>query len=277
MADRAGRTVLTTGSNSGIGLATVLEVARRGFCSVGSARSPEKAAVVAEAAERAGLGDRVSTVILDVTDADRCAAVIDEVRPWGLVNNAGYGGLGAVEDVDDEEARLLLETMVVAPTRLARLAARHMRAGGSGRIVNMSSIFGLTTTPLAGWYAAAKHAIEALTDAMRIELAGAGIRAVLVEPGGIRTDIWQEVGTEQETRPSSAYARAYQRSATGVRLSQTFMGGPRQVGRVVAHALTARHPSDRYLVGADAHALVWAQRFTPVAVRDRFTRLGLGL
>jgi NAD(P)-dependent dehydrogenase (short-subunit alcohol dehydrogenase family) len=275
MADRADHTVLTTGSNSGIGLATVLEVARRGFRSVGSVRSPEKAEVVAEAAARAGLD--VATVILDVTDAGRCAEVINELRPWGLVNNAGYGGLGAIEDVDDDEARLLLETMVVAPMRLARLASRRMRAGGSGRIVNMSSIFGITATPLAGWYAAAKHAIEALTDALRMELAAAGIKAVLVEPGGIRTEIWREVGREQETRAGSDYARAYQRSAAGLRLTETFMGRPRQVARVVAQALTTHHPSDRYLVGLDAHALSWAQRFTPGPVRDRVTRLGMGL
>jgi NAD(P)-dependent dehydrogenase (short-subunit alcohol dehydrogenase family) len=275
MADRADQTVLTTGSNSGIGLATVLEVARRGFRSVGSARSAEKADVVAAAADRAGLD--VATVILDVTDADRCRDVIDDLRPWGLVNNAGYGGLGAIEDVDDDEARLLLETMVVGPTRLARLAVRHMRAGGSGRIVNMSSVFGLATTPLAGWYAAAKHAVEALTDAMRVELAAAGIKAVLVEPGGIRTEIWRDVGAERQTRAGSAYARAYQRSATGLRFTEPFMGHPRQVARVVGQALTARHPPDRYLVGVDAHALSWAHRLTPVPVRDRVNRLGLGL
>jgi NAD(P)-dependent dehydrogenase (short-subunit alcohol dehydrogenase family) len=116
-----------------------------------------------------------------------------------------------------------------------------------------------------------------LTDALRMELAAAGIRAVLVEPGGIRTEIWREVGNDEERRAGSSYARAYQRSATGLRLTETFMGRPRQVARVVGQALTARHPSDRYLVGMDAHALSWAQRFTPVPVRDRFSRLGLGL
>src|SRR5205823_9054205 len=88
MADRTDQTVLTTGSNSGIGMATVLEVARRGFRSVGSVRSPEKADMVDAAADRADVD--VATVIMDVTDADRCAEVINELRPWGLVNNAGY-------------------------------------------------------------------------------------------------------------------------------------------------------------------------------------------
>src|SRR3954469_1460995 len=97
------RTVLITGANSGIGLATVIELARRGFRSVGSVRSEEKADDVRGAAAAAGVA--VETVLLDVQDDDRCRAVIDEVRPWGLVNNAGFGSTGAIEDVSDDEAR----------------------------------------------------------------------------------------------------------------------------------------------------------------------------
>src|SRR3954466_11152903 len=115
----AAQTVLTTGANSGIGLATVLEVARHGFRSVGSVRSEAKADTVREAAAEAGV--EAETVLLDVTDTDACARVVGELRPYGIVNNAGYGLTGAVEDVDDDEARALLETMVVAPMRLARL------------------------------------------------------------------------------------------------------------------------------------------------------------
>ncbi len=275
MSDRAERVVLTTGSNSGIGLATVIEVARMGFRSVGTVRSDAKARSVQRAAERAGV--EVDTVLLDVTDAGRCREVVDAYRPWGLVNNAGYGGMGAIEDVSDEEAHLMFETMVMAPMRLARLAVPHMRAGRSGRIVNMSSVFGRTTVPLAGWYSGAKHAVEALSDALRMEVASAGIKVVLVEPGGFRTGIWGEVGEDAENRPASSYARAYRRSSTGLRFTQPLMGDPAQVGRVVARALTGRFPQERYLVGVDAVALTVAQRFTPTAVRDRITRFGLGL
>ena len=165
------RTVLTTGANSGIGLATALELARRGFRSIGSVRSEAKAEVVHEAAAEAGV--EVETVLLDVADADSCERALDGLRLFGLVNNAGYTNTGAVEDVDDDEARDQLETMVIAPMRLARLALPAMREAGEGRIVNVSSIYGRTSTPLSGWYQASKHALEAVSDALRIEVASA--------------------------------------------------------------------------------------------------------
>lgn len=275
MADRTQQTVLTTGSNSGIGLATVLRLAGMGFRSVGSVRSEAKAEVVHRAAAEAGV--EVETVLLDVTDAAACADVVARLRPWGLVNNAGYGGIGAVEDVDDDEARQLFETMVVAPARLSRLALPHMRAGGGGRIVMMSSVLGRTTAPLAGWYSAAKHALEALSDALRMEVASSGVKVVLVEPGGFRTGIWSEVTDQIDRHADSAYLRAYRRSAVGLRLGQGLMGEPGQVAKVVGRALTARFPLERYLVGLDATALTLAQRVTPTTVRDLVTRTGLGL
>jgi NAD(P)-dependent dehydrogenase (short-subunit alcohol dehydrogenase family) len=275
MATRADQTVLTTGANSGIGLATVLRLARRGYRSVGSVRSEEKARIVTDAAARAGV--RVETVILDVNDPDSCATVIDRLKPWGLVNNAGYGGLGAIEDVDDDEARKLIETMVVAPMRLARLAVPGMREAGGGRIVNMSSVLGRSTSPLCGWYSGAKHALEALSDSLRVEVASAGVNVILIEPGGFRTDIWNEVGADAGSRPDSPYLRAYRRSAMGLRVSQALMGDPRQVARVVSVALSTPYPLGRYLVGIDAYALTLTQALTPTVIRDRVIRFGLGL
>jgi NAD(P)-dependent dehydrogenase (short-subunit alcohol dehydrogenase family) len=266
---------LITGVNSGIGLATALRVAKLGFRSVGSVRSQTKADLVAEAAARAGVS--VETVILDVADPVGCERVMDETRPWGLVNNAGYGGLAAVEDVGDDEARRVMETMVFAPMRLSRLALSHMRVSGDGgRIVNMSSILGRTTFPLTGWYSAAKHALEVLSDALRVEVASAGVAVVLVEPGGFRTKIWDDLAVE-DAYPDSKFAAAYARSRTALRLAERFMGPPSHVAVFVGHALTARHPRDRYLVGMDAAAMSLAQLVTPIAVRDRVSRIGLGL
>jgi NAD(P)-dependent dehydrogenase (short-subunit alcohol dehydrogenase family) len=268
-------TVLTTGANSGIGLATALELARRGYRSVGSVRSVAKADVVAKAAASEGV--EVETVLLDVTDADGCAEVIDRIRPCGVVNNAGFSSTGAVEDVSDDEARRQLEAMVVAPMRLARLVLPHMREAGRGRIINVSSIYGRATTPFSGWYQASKHALEALSDALRMEVAGHGIHVVLVEPGGFKTGIWEANERDIARRDGTRYGPAYQRSLLAIRLASNFAGDPAGVAKVIAGALSARSPRARYLVGYDAQALAVIDSFTPTMLKDRVIRLALGL
>lgn len=269
------RTALTTGANGGIGLETVLELARRGIRSVGTVRTEAKAAMVAEAAEREALD--VETRLLDVNDAPACTAVIDEVQPDFLVNNAGYGVTGAIEDVDDDEARQVLETMVVAPMRLTRLAVRHMRERQRGRIVNVSSVYGRTTTPLTGWYQGSKHALEALSDALRSEVAADGITVVLVEPGGFKTGIWEDAQHDVQRRAESRYSRGYQRVLTNISLMQPIMGDPKRCARVIARACTTRWPRARYLVGPDANAFTLLAHVTPTRVKDEILRRSFDL
>jgi NAD(P)-dependent dehydrogenase (short-subunit alcohol dehydrogenase family) len=275
MTDPGDKVVLTTGANSGIGLATVVKLAKLGFRSVGTVRSESKAATVTAAAEAAGVS--VETVMLDVTDEMRCAEVVDQVRPWAIVNNAGYSGVGAIEDVSDEEARHQLETMVVAPMRLARLALPHMRTARDGRIVNVSSIYGLTTTPFSGWYQASKHALEAASDALRLEVARDGIRVVLIEPGGFKTGIWEEFESDVSRREDSDYEAAYHRIRSLLDPFMRFMGEPEGAAQVIAKALTVKSPHARYLVGRDAQLIAAAQPFLPSVLRDRVTRLLVGL
>jgi len=269
-------TVLTTGANSGIGLCTAIEVARRGYRSVGSVRSDDKAAVLATAAAAAGV--EVETVLLDVTDPAACGRVVAEVGDlYGLVNNAGYTNTGAVEDVGDDDVRHQLETMTVAPMRLARLALPAMRVAGGGRIINVSSIYGRTTTPLSGWYQAAKHALEAVSDALRIEVAASGVRVVLVEPGGFRTGIWEDNEDAVARHGDSRFRDAYAREVRLTRLAQPLMGDPERVAAVIGRALDSPLPRARYLVGYDAYALAVTDRFTPTAVKDLIARLSMGL
>ena len=274
MGSRPPITVLTTGANSGIGLATAIEAARRGHRSIGTVRSPTKAEALRRAATDAGT--EVETALLDVTDADAGAAVIDEHRPDALVNNAGFSITGAIEDVSDDEARLAFETMVLAPMRLARLAIPHMRERHWGRIVNVSSIYGRTSTPLTGWYQGCKHAMEGLSDALRMEVARDGIKVVLVEPGGFKTGIWEDTEREVRKRAGSAFDSNYGRTLTATRLWQPLMGSPDRCASVIVDVIEG-NPRARYLVGIDAQALGAAETFVPTVVRDLVTRFTLGL
>ena len=270
-----GRTVLTTGANSGIGLATVIELARRGFHSVGSVRSSAKARAVHSAARQAGVD--VETVLLDVTDAASSRRVIEQLEPYALVNNAGISNLGAVEDVSDRDARDQVEIMLLAPMRLARLAIPHMRAQRGGRIVNVSSVYGFMTTPMSGWYQACKHGLEAVSDALRMEVARDGIKVILIQPGGFDTGIWDDGARAVGKRAGTRYATAYSRTMRGVDLARPMMGAPEQAARVIANAVTSSRARNRYLIGYDAQLAKVYGRVVPELIRDRLARVTLGL
>lgn len=273
--DRSDQTVLVTGANSGIGLATAIAAADAGFRVVGTVRSKAKAKVLHTAASEAGV--EVESDLLDVSDADACVKVIERQQPWGLVNNAGYSSMGAIEDVSDDEAHAVLETMVVAPMRLSRLALPGMREQGGGRIVNVSSIYGFLSTPFTGWYQGSKHALEGLTDALRLEVASDGIQVVLIQPGLFKTGIMGGAQQEMEARADSRHADAYRRAIDLTERYESMMGPPEPVANTIVGALTARSPRSRYLVGTDAHMLAVADRFSVTGVTDRVQRLLFGL
>ena len=265
--------VLVTGASRGIGHAIAIEAARAGMQVVGAVRDEAGAQALTTAATEAGL--EVRTVTLDVTDEVACRAVIDAERPWGLVNNAGYAAAGAVTEVEDDEARAQLETLVLAPARLGRLAARHMRAAGSGRIVNISSITAEIPSPLLGWYQAAKRALEGVSDAMRLELRADGIDVVLVQPGAVQTDIWTD--TRERLPADTRFGATAASWSSLTRRAGPYMTSPEAVGRAVRGALTAGHPRDRYPVGIDAQVLTRVARFVPMPVIDAATRTLLNL
>lgn len=274
-----GRSVVVTGANSGIGRATALELARAGYDVVGTVRSETKAAGLRADAEARGLS--VRTVLCQVEDAASCEEAMREVAaltggPWALVNNAGYAQAGAVEDVGDEGVRAQLEVNLVAPMRLARLVLPGMRAAGGGRIVNISSLAGRASAPLTGWYAASKHGLEAVSDALRVEVEPFGVRVVLVEPGGFGTNIWASAdvpATPADPTYATAYARAQQVSARG----GSVLPDPVWVARVVRLALASPVPLPRYLVGLDAVGAVLGSALAPTFVSDYVKGLATGL
>jgi len=273
-----GRTVVVTGANSGIGLATALELAGAGYDVVGTVRSAAKAASLADAAEDRGVD--VRAVECDVADAESTAKAFAEIEAdaeiWGVVNNAGLAQAGAIEDVGDEDVRYQLEVNLVAPARIARLVLPGMRDRGEGRIVNISSVAGRISLPLMGWYCASKHALEAMTDALRIEAAPYGVRVSLVEPVSFGTGIWDGARYPDDAA-TSAYADAYERARRATTAGSAVMPDPVWVARTVRLALGSPVPLARYLIGADAVGGVLAERLVPTAVTDLVKGVATGV
>ena len=274
------RSVVVTGANSGIGLATAVELAQAGYSVIGTVRTQDKAERMQEAARDKGV--HVQAVLLDVADEASTREGFGEIDrltdggPWAVVNNAGFAQAGAVEDVTAEDARYQLEVNLVAPARVAQLVLPGMRERGEGRIVNVSSIAGRVSTPLTGWYCASKHGLEALSDALRMEVAQFGIKVILIEPGGFGTGIW-EAGHESFPAPDgSAYAKVYDRARAATLQGKRFPD-PVWVGRAIRLALANPLPLPRYLVGVDAVAIALGDSLAPTTVGDYVKGVGAGL
>lgn len=264
------RSVLITGCSSGIGRATAQRLARREDIDVyASARSLD------DIAELEADGCRL--LELDVTDDESMQVAVKAVedthgRVGALVNNAGYGEYGPVEEVDLDAARRQFETNVFGLARLCQLVLPSMRAAGEGRIVNISSQGGRLTFPGGGWYHASKYAVEALSDAMRFEVAGFGVKVVLVEPGLIRTR-FDEVArrtTEENTDRTSPYGRLAEGSNKIVEEAyrSALAAGPDAVARVIEKAITARWPLTRYRVTFGARAVITSRKLLPDVLWD---------
>ena len=260
--DRA-RAVLVTGCSSGIGRATAERLARAGWTVYASARRLESVE---------GL-EGCRPLRLDVTDDDSMRAAVEAIeREHGavgvLVSNAGYSQSGAVESVPIEAARRQLETNVLGLARLTQLVLPGMRRQGWGRIVNVSSMGGKLTFPGGGWYHASKHAVEALSDALRFELAGFGIDVVVIEPGLIRTGFADAAVGSIAVDPEDPYARFNQAVGAATAgaydgLARVLGGGPDTVAKTIERALAARRPRSRYRVTASARIFLTVRKLVP--------------
>lgn len=282
MSERPGP-VLITGANSGIGLATSLRLADRGWEVHGTVRSRAKLASLRAAARDAGVSDRVHGVVLDVSDHD---AVVERwpALPhfYAVVNNAGYSEMGAVEEVSAAEAKAQLDINLITPAVIASCALPAMRERGAGRIVMVSSIAGrMAMMPLNGWYHASKFGLEALSDVLRMEVAGFGVKVSIVEPGFFRTGIEskaQEIAAGRTTATvESPYATAYERARLGTEVIERVAPPPDLVARTITSAIESRRPLRRYPVGADALAVELSRSVLPRGIVDAASRLASGL
>lgn len=272
------RAVLITGSSSGIGRATALHLVRMGFPVYATARRTDGLV------ELAAAGCRV--LPLDVTDETsmRQAVAIIE-REHGavgvLINNAGYSQSGAVEEVSLDKVRKQFETNVFGLMRLTQLVLPGMRSQGFGKVINVSSMGGELTFPGGGVYHASKHAIEALSDALRFEVRGFGIDVVVIQPGLIRSG-FSEAAVSSMAGGSKAQASVYTELNNAVARSTVeayhkgplakLAGEPEDVAAVIAKAIQARRPKARYRVTGSARLLLMQRRMMSDRVWDAFLR-----
>ena len=270
MAD-VSKAVLITGCSSGIGQATAKHLAQRGWTTYATARKVESIADLADAGCR--------TLALDVTDEASMANAVDAVAEAEgavgcLVNNAGYSQSGALETLPMDRLRAQFETNVFGLVRMCQLALPGMRRQGWGRIVNLSSMGGRLTFPGGGAYHGTKHAVEALSDALRWEVAGFGVDVVVIEPGLITTRFGEvaagSIGATETPANSEADPYVTFNAEVGAATAGIYEGpmrhlggGPEKVAKTIERALSARRPRTRYKVTASARLALAQRRLLP--------------
>jgi NAD(P)-dependent dehydrogenase (short-subunit alcohol dehydrogenase family) len=272
------RRVLVTGATSGIGLALTMELAETGYDVIATARNSEKAARLKTVLAEAGL--TVQVLACDFERPDEVANAAEKVfeiwplGPWAIVNNAGFAAPGAIEDVTAEIAQKQMAINVIAPAQVIRAFLPSMRARGSGRIVNISSVSGRVSSPFIGWYSASKFALEALSDALRVEVREFGIDVILIEPTGFASSIWANaVPLLPSNAQTGPYRRAYSKAQ---KLINSNFPEPSPVARIVRTALEAKKPKARYLIGKGSGAIPYL-RLLPANLLDVAMQINLGL
>ena len=265
------KTVLITGASSGIGRETAILLSSKGYRVYAGARRVEKMKDLEE------LGIQIRR--LDVTDEESMGACIESIERAEssidiLINNAGYGSYGAIEDVPIEEAKKQLEVNLFGLARMTQLILPKMRENRFGKIVNISSMAGIIWTPLGGWYHASKFAVEGLSNALRMETKQFGIDVILIEPGGVKSE-WSTITAEHidEFSKGGAYAKI----AKG--FSQTLKGfysnkhitEPKEIAETIYKSIASEKPKTRYLVGFMAKPFVWTKRLLSDKLYDKLT------
>ncbi len=265
------KVILITGASSGIGYDAAQTLARQGHKVYAAARRVEKMEPLK--------ADGVTPMAMDVTDSQSMATGVQAVleaegRIDVLINNAGYGYFGAIENVSMDEARRQVEVNLFGLAELTKLVLPHMRRQGSGRIINTSSIAGKMVMPFGGWYHVTKFSVEAFSDALRMEVKPFGIKVSLIEPGGIKTD-WGIIAARhlKESSVGTPYEQAALLEADLLHkaYSGNYLSAPAVVTRAILRAVNSPCPRARYRIGRFSRLGVFFHSILPTRLWDAMT------
>jgi short-subunit dehydrogenase len=260
-------TVIVTGASAGIGKATAILLAQNGYNVYGAARRTEKMQ------DLKNYG--IKPIALDVTKDESVMACVEQIfKEAGsidiLINNAGFGSYGAIEDVTMQDAKYQLEVNVFGAMRLTQLVLPKMRQNKYGKIVNISSVGGKIALPLGAWYHASKFAIEALSDAMRLEVKPFGIDVIVIEPGGTNSE-WGDVALESMVRVSgdTAYKEMVKSLDKGFKQTLNKNVEPIVIARLIKKGIEANKPKTRYVGGYMAKPMLFLRNLLSDKMLDR--------
>lgn len=266
------KVVLITGASSGIGYDTAIELKERGFIVYGAARRLDRLNKLKE--------KDINIIELDVTKEESMSSCVSTIIEREgkidiLINNAGYGSYGEIENVTMEEARKQIEVNIFGLARMTQLVLPNMRKNKFGKIVNISSMGGKMYTPFGGWYHATKFAVEGFSDCLRMEVEPFGIDVIIVEPGGIKTE-WGIIAAEN--LKNSSLGGAYENTALDAsnHMRQLYSGekltSPKVIAKTICKAVTANKPKTRYLVGYGAKPAVFLRRILSDRMFDKIIK-----
>lgn len=255
------KVALVTGSSSGIGFETSLALARNNYYTFASMRDTKKSKVITDVAKKEGLP--LEVIQLDVNKDDSIKAAITHIieekgRIDVLVNNAGYGIFGCLEDLTMEELREQFETNFFAVVKMIQQVAPIMRAQKNGTIVNISSVAGRIGFPGSAAYISSKFALEGLSECLRYELSPFGVNTVIIEPGVIKTNFFNSMRVAK--KQDSPYQQITQKVVSGVKMMAEMGTSPKEVAAVIIKAVQEKNPLPRYAVGNDAFLFLEAKK-----------------
>ena len=256
------KVALVTGSSSGIGFETVLALARENYFTFASMRDIKKADKIQEIAKKENLN--LEVIELDVDKEDSIKSAVKKIQEKKgridvLVNNAGYGLFGCVEDISITELKAQFETNFFGIVRIIQEVAPMMRKNGSGIIVNVSSVAGRIGFPGTPAYISSKFALEGLSECMRYELSPFGIKTVIIEPGVIKTNFFSSMKVT-EGKPGSPYKEITEKVMNGVKMMAEMGTPPDEVAKTIIKAIQTEEPLPRYIVGSDASMFLEAKK-----------------